>query len=186
MNRLLGLCFVLFISLALLLPGCKTASPTPDAPASHWTLNAPDSRPPAVDFNLESRDGSMKTLADYKGKVVWMTFWASWCAPCRNELKLLKPLHEKYKDQGFSVVAINVDGADEKAKAKSMFLAFRAGYPLLFDSDTRLAQQYSPSIEIPFGLLIDREGRQVVFHRGFVPNDLPALEEAIAKELQRP
>jgi hypothetical protein len=67
------------------------------------------------------------------------------------------------------VAAVNVDGSDEKARAKSMFAAFRAGYPLLFDPDTRLARQYSPSIGIPFGLLIDREGRQVYLHRASCP-----------------
>src|SRR5260370_36099384 len=71
---------------------------------------------PAKDFQLESLDGSKIRLSDLKGKVVMLNFWATWCAPCISEMPLFVRMYEKYRAQGFEILAVSVDDKVDRYK----------------------------------------------------------------------
>ena len=76
--------------------------------------NAASSSGPAPQFTLDSRTGSKISLAQYKGRVVMLNFWASWCGPCRQEMPLLEGIYKKYNKLGFTLIGVNVE-PDSKA-----------------------------------------------------------------------
>ena len=92
--------------------------------ATAWPAAATDGAVPAPAFSLASRAGGQVSLADLKGQVVMINFWASWCGPCRQEFPALDQIYAKYKPMGFTLVAINVES--EKADAEK-FLGGDAG-----------------------------------------------------------
>ena len=76
-------------------------------------VQAKEMNEPAPDFTLKSRQGDNLRLEDFRGQVVMLNFWASWCAPCLSSLPLYNDMYHKYKDQGLEIVAINVDNPIE-------------------------------------------------------------------------
>jgi len=121
---------------------------------------------PAPAFALESLDGQKVSLADYRGKTLVTTFWASWCGPCRMELPVLvKFYNEQHKpDSNFEIVAISVDTETDDARkaAKSLKLPF----PVLLDADSHASHDYSVDA-IPTMFVIDRGGKVTSSHTGF-------------------
>lgn len=106
-------------------------------------------------------------LEDYQGKVVYVDFWASWCGPCRRSFPKLEALHQKYQDQGFEVVAINLD---EEADAGHEFLErYPVSFTIARDATGDVAEQYQLK-GMPSAYLLDQQGvvQQVVvgFHEG--------------------
>ena len=93
--------------------------------AAAWPAAATDGAVPAPAFTLASRAGGEVSLAELKGQVVMINFWASWCGPCRQEFPALDQIYAKYKPMGFTLVAINV----ESEKAESWPLAWSAIAP---------------------------------------------------------
>src|SRR5262245_19199440 len=71
---------------------------------------------PAPNFSLQSRDGKTVSLADYKGQVVMVNFWATWCQPCRQEMPHLEAIYKKYNSLGFTLLGVNVEDNPEGAK----------------------------------------------------------------------
>jgi cytochrome c biogenesis protein CcmG/thiol:disulfide interchange protein DsbE len=103
-------------------------------------------------------------LAQYRGKVVVVDFWASWCVPCRRSFPWLNEMHEKYADDGLVIVGVNMDASDTDAQA---FLAeFPALFQIINDPDGDLAREYDV-IAMPSSYVIDRDGTQVARHLGF-------------------
>jgi thiol-disulfide isomerase/thioredoxin len=116
------------------------------------------------------------SLAQLKGKVVYLDFWASWCKPCALSLPALDGFRKEFPSKDFAVLAVNVDHDPALAKA---FLSRRpVGYPSLFDPKGDLPVRFGVET-MPTSFLIDREGviRQV--HRGFRKEDVPELRSAI-------
>ena len=115
-------------------------------------------KPLAADFNLPDMDGKRHRLADYRGKVVVLNFWATWCPPCREELPSMEKAHRLLAGEDVRIVAINV-GED----ADTVF-TFTADYPMsydvLLDTDSSVIRQY-PVIGLPTTLIIDPRGRIV-------------------------
>ena len=92
-------------SIARLALACVLACASPLAAAEAINIPAPD-------FTLESRSGENLRLEDHRGEVVMLNFWASWCGPCRQEMPLMDELYSQYKDLGFTILAVNVDGSE--------------------------------------------------------------------------
>ncbi|MFP5350878.1 MAG: TlpA disulfide reductase family protein [Gammaproteobacteria bacterium] len=119
----------------------------------------------APDFTLKSDSGRNLKLSELRGEVVMINFWATWCAPCREEMPLLNQLYEQYRKVGFTLLAINVD--DDPAKARTMARKLGVSFPVLFDTDKRVSKLYDVAA-MPSTLLIDRDGRVRYVHRGYV------------------
>jgi thiol-disulfide isomerase/thioredoxin len=108
----------------------------------------------ADDFNIDA----------YKGKVVYIDFWASWCGPCKESFPWLNKIHQKYKDQGLVVVGINVD--KEKSKADEFLKEHPAQFPIFFNADGSLAKKFGVK-GMPYSVIIDKKGQVIHSHIGF-------------------
>jgi thiol-disulfide isomerase/thioredoxin len=141
----------------------------------------------APDFTLKDLSGRAHKLSGYFPEhVVLLNFWATWCVPCVKELPYLQKFQDLYGPKGLQVLTINVDGPDRLATV-SGFLA-RYGYtlPVLLDTESRVVSVYDPRLNLPYSVLLDRQGTIRYAHLGYSPGDERLLEERIAALLQEP
>lgn len=125
---------------------------------------AKDLGAPAPDFTLKSQTGQNVKLSEQVGNVLLINFWASWCSPCREEMPLLEEIHQKYKDLGFSVLAINVD---ENTELADKFLStINVTFPVLYDNSAKVSQLYDVDA-MPTTVIVDRDGNMRYFHKSF-------------------
>lgn len=144
-----------------------TAGP---APAVDPGGEAPSFQAPRLDA-----DGSV-SLAAYRGRVVYLDFWATWCPPCRLSLPALEGLRQEFPAEDFAVVAVNLDRDLEDARR---FLRRRpVGYPSASDPEGLLPERFGVET-MPTAFLIDREGVVRHVHRGFRRGDVDELREHI-------
>ena len=149
--------------------------------ATAWPAAATDGAVPAPQFSLASRAGGEVSLADLKGQVVMINFWASWCGPCRQEFPALDQIYAKYKPMGFTLVAINVES--ETSDAAKFLSATPASFPILFDPDNTVSGKYGVSA-MPTTVLVDRQGRVRWQHRAYKPGDEAKYIEQIRAALR--
>jgi peroxiredoxin len=118
----------------------------------------------APDFTLKSASGPNLRLAEQRGQVVMVNFWATWCGPCRVELPHLSRLHDTYKKAGFAVLGVNIDNNPQQA----IDLAQRLGvsFPVLLDTNKAVVTAYDLR-DMPATVLIDRDGRVRHIYRGY-------------------
>ncbi len=134
----------------------------------------------ATDFTLRSIDGRSVRLSDYLGRdVVMLNFWATWCVPCLGEMPELEKLHQKYKNQGLTIIGISMDGPETVANVDSTVRRYGVTYPIVLDEETRVVAAYNPTRDAPFGVLIDRAGRIVETKLGYAPGDELELEQKL-------
>ena len=130
----------------------------------------------AEDFTLRNFECAAISLSDYKGQVVYLDFWASWCKPCVASFPKLEALQQKYGNHGFTVLAINLD--ENKANALAFLQKHPVTYPVLYDKDAKVAESYQVAA-MPSSYFIDKKGNIRLSHRGFVPGDEVKIEKAI-------
>ncbi len=137
--------------------------------------------PDAPAFSLTDLQGKEVSLGDFKGKVVFLNFWATWCPPCRREIPAFIELVEKYKDDGFIVLGVAVDPREFQGVDKVKPFAEQMGinYPVLYDSKG-VSQLYGGIRSIPTTFVINREGKVVGRIVGSRPKD---VFEGIIKDL---
>lgn len=129
-------------------------------------LSAKEVSGQAPDFTLKSRSGENVRLAEQRGQVVMINFWASWCGPCREEMPHLEAIYQEYMDYGFILLGVNVD---EKSELAERFLAqVPVSFPVLFDPSSSVSQLYKIDA-MPTTMLIDRDGNQRYLHRAYRP-----------------
>lgn len=135
------------------------------------------------DFTLQDLNNNDVTLSKLleKGPVL-VSFWATWCSPCKEEMKKLQPIYEKYKDQGFTYLAVNNDNQKSIAKAKSYINANGYSFPVVLDTDKQIFEAYS-GIGLPYSLLIDQNKKIVAKHLGYVTGDEDKIEQEIKDAL---
>lgn len=121
---------------------------------------------PAPDFALKSSTGENLRLSEYRGDVVMINFWATWCGPCRQEMPLLDEIHGRYRDAGFTVIGVNLDGESDRARRMAEDLG--VSFPLLFDEDKSVSKLYGIRA-MPVTFLIDRDGTVRHVHQGYRP-----------------
>lgn len=136
---------------------------------------------PAPDFTLESRSGENLRLEDYRGEVVMLNFWASWCGPCRQEMPLMDDIYSQYKDLGFTILAVNVD--ENRDEALRFLEAVPVDYPILYDPESRVSELYEVQA-MPTTVMIDRNGNARFVHYGYQPGYEDDYEQQI-RELVR-
>jgi peroxiredoxin len=129
---------------------------------------AADSSGPAPQFTLGAKGGGTINLAQYKGQVVMINFWASWCGPCRQEMPYLEDIYKKYNKLGFTLVGVNVE-PDSKA-ADEWLKATPVTFPVGYDKDSKVSQLYAVS-GMPSTVIIDRKGNLRYVHHGYKPGD---------------
>jgi peroxiredoxin len=137
---------------------------------------------PAPDFTLRSAAGGNLRLAELRGRVVLVNFWATWCGPCKIEMPHLNRIYEKYASAGFVLLGVNIDEDPKQALA----LATRMGlkFPVLFDTDKAVSRRYALD-SMPGTVLIDRDGKVRHVHKGYrdgVEATYEAQVRALVKE----
>jgi len=156
-----------FAALCLLLPAC-THKPLP---ASTGKL--------APDFSLADANGASIRLSAYRGKVVLLDFWATWCGGCKTEIPWYIEFQDKYRDAGLSAIGVSMD-ADGWKSVKPFLANHKLNYPVVIGDDD-LGEQFGV-INMPLTLLIDRNGKIAESHAGVVDKD--SFEAKIRSLLQ--
>jgi thiol-disulfide isomerase/thioredoxin len=125
---------------------------------------------PAPAFKLSGRGGKTIDLAQFKGQVVMINFWATWCVPCRQEMPLLEDIYKKYKPMGFTMLGVNVEPDTKDAEAWLGKLAKPVTFPIAYDVDSKVSKLYKVET-MPTTVLVDRKGNVRVLHRGYKAGD---------------
>ena len=121
---------------------------------------------PAPDFALKSSSGENLRLSEYRGDVVMINFWATWCGPCRQEMPLLDELYSRYQRVGFNLLGVNID--DDSSRAMDMIDELGVSFPVLFDSSKEVSRLYQVDA-MPVTIIVDRDGNVRYLHQGYKP-----------------
>ncbi len=166
---------LLTVTLCLALAAAIAAS------QSRQALTPLADRPPAPEFDLRDMDGTLHRMSDYRGRVVIVNFWATWCPPCREEMPSMQRAYEQLRQEGIQMLAINI-GEDEDT-----IFAFTADYPvefpLLLDLDSATIQSW-PVKGLPTTFVVDAQGRlayRAIGGREWDDPDLLATVRALKK-----
>jgi cytochrome c biogenesis protein CcmG/thiol:disulfide interchange protein DsbE len=162
---------------SLLLQGCNSSDADPKA-AGSGNAGAAVTGP---DFSLSDvASGRQVSLSSYRGKVVLLDFWATWCGPCRMEIPHFVELYKQYKDQGFEVIGVSLD-QQGVAVVKPFIEQWNVNYTTVIDSNGQLANAYGGIRAIPSTFLIGKNGQILEHYVGY--NDKNVFEDAIKKAL---
>jgi peroxiredoxin len=191
----LGVGVGLALGCAVLFTGCSDIGSVKPAPKAKQEHN-PAARSSAAPFNLDSAvgrptpafslkdaNGEVVRPADYKGKVVLLDFWATWCGPCKIEIPWFIELEKQYKDQGFAVLGVSMD-EDGWSAVKPYVQNMKMNYRVLLGNDD-VSNAYGGLDSLPTTLLIDRQGRIASVHVG-VSMGKEEFKNAIVQLLKAP
>lgn len=134
---------------------------------------------PAPDFTLPLIDGGQLQLSSYRGKVVLLDFWATWCVPCREETPHFVELQQKYGGQGLQIIGVSMD--DSTDPVHTFYQQFHVNYPVVMGT-ADVGAAYGGVLGLPIAFLIDREGRIYAKHMG--ATDVAVFEKDITTLLQ--
>jgi len=152
-------------------------------PKLGYTLTALSKPIPAPDFTLEDIDAKKFSLKDYRGKVVLLNFWATWCPPCRREMPSLERLNQKFKGKKFVVLALNQMEGSDQVFTYTAELEVAPTFTILFDKDSNVARAYSVQ-GLPTTYLIDKKGNIRFRAIGGREFDHPEVEKQIMQLMQ--
>ncbi|HEX3915339.1 MAG TPA: TlpA disulfide reductase family protein [Steroidobacteraceae bacterium] len=161
------------LSTATLLKRCAMAA---IVVASTALAAGGDAAGPAPSFTLSTLAGQPSGLGAYKGQVVMVNFWATWCGPCQQEMPLLDQMYKKYKPAGFTLIGINVD--KETPPVKQLLERKPVSFPVLLDPANQVSKAYHVD-EMPSSVIIDRKGQIRYIHRGYKPGDENEYQDRI-------
>ena len=139
----------------------------------------------APDFVLKGELGETikeVKLSDYKGQVVYLDFWASWCTPCKDSFPWMNAMQAKYKDKGVTFIAINVDR--KPTDAKTFLTNTPADFLIAFDSTGKIPRQYDV-MGMPSAFVIGKDGNILYSHIGFHKNNLSEYEAHIQQAVTK-
>ena len=150
--------YVAAFSLAVLLAGAVGLSPS-------WSMGSrvPTVGMPVDEFRLVDLDGKTHSLSQYRGKVVLVNFWATWCKPCTTEMPAMQASFDKLRDKGFVVLAINE--LEDDAKVREHIKQYGHTFPVLMDRDNKVANQFGV-FGLPVSVFIDPQGRVQEYIKG--------------------
>lgn len=136
----------------------------------------------APGFQLPGRQGQVDAN-DYRGKVLWLDFWASWCGPCRESFPWMNSMLKKYRSQGLAILAINLD--QDQQEAKRFLKQYQADFDIAFDTQGQTPEHYGVQ-GMPSAFLISAEGRIIGRHTGFRRDSPTAYENQLRAALGLP
>jgi thiol-disulfide isomerase/thioredoxin len=145
------------------------------------TMAMAETNKQAPAFTLEGLNGAV-ALEDYKGKVVYLDFWASWCSPCKDSFPWMNAMQEKYAEQGLVFVAVNVDR--KKQDAETFLVSTPANFTIAFDDKGFTPKQYQV-MGMPSAYVIDRHGKILHSHIGFNRDDAAEYVAHILQALNK-
>ncbi len=167
MKKALG---VLLVMMTFAAAGCKPRPSVNPSATNH---------PQAPAFSLTDINGQKLDLAAFRGKVVLLDFWATWCAPCRTEIPHFIDMQNRYGAQGLQIVGISLDDSDKPVK--KYYAEQKMNYPVAVGDD-KLAEAYGGVLGLPVAFIIDREGRIIAKHTG--ETDIAVFEKEISDALK--
>jgi peroxiredoxin len=130
----------------------------------------------AADFTLRDIEGAETKLSSQKGKVVVLSFWATWCGPCKEEMPHLEAMYKELQGQGLVVLSISTDDPRSAARVKPFITKMGYTFPVLLDRESTVISAYNPSKTLPYTVVIDREGNVVRRTSGYNPGDETELK----------
>ena len=137
----------------------------------------------APDFSLESLTGELISLSQFKGKIVLVDFWATWCPPCRQSIPELVKLQEQYREDGLIILGLSLDDPQQANNEylRAFVKHFKINYPIL-RADLNVVKAYNGTVQmaIPTLFVVARDGKIAAQHVGFSPG---AVEQSIKKLL---
>ena len=142
----------------------------------------PDLGSAAPDFTLRSSTGKNLKLSEYRGQVVMINFWATWSAPCRQEMPHLNRLYEQYRKAGFMLLGVNIDDNPKVAQAMVEQLGVR--FPVLYDTSKQVSKRYDVDA-MPSTVIVDRDGKVQYLHRGYRSGTEQQYEAKVREILKR-
>jgi cytochrome c-type biogenesis protein len=144
-----------------------------------FAVDTPEDRTPVADFSLDDLDGEEVSRSDFNGKVVVISFWATWCGPCLQELPHMQEIANEHSDD-VVVLAITTDGPDTMSEVRNIVRRNRWTMPILLDQDGSVMAQLNPRGTQPFTMFIDRSGNLAASHEGFSSGDEVGHAETVA------
>lgn len=135
----------------------------------------------APDFTLKAIDGVNLRLAEQRGDIMLINFWASWCGPCIQEMPQLDKLAEKYQPLGVQVWGVNVES--DSSAAKAYLSKVSVGFPILLDQDNSVSKAYQVEA-MPTTVILDKDGKVRSVHRGYKPGFEKKYEDDIKSLLR--
>ena len=165
----------LLLLAALALPAA--AQPLKESqPLKQWKGGAT----PALE--LQDVDGKLHRLADYRGKVVLLNFWATWCAPCREEMPSMQSLRQSFEGRPFAVLAVNVGEGERAARDFGEKMALR--FPILLDRDMTATRAWSARV-LPASYVIGPDGKVAYSYLGAIDWSSPQVKTALERLMPR-
>jgi peroxiredoxin len=132
------------------------------------------------EIGLKDLSGNPVTAASLAGKVVVIDFWATWCAPCREELPVLQRLYKKYGSQGLVIVGVSVD--KEPGNIAEFLKKLAVSFPVVHDAGHQVSARYSPP-RMPSSYIVDKKGIVRFVHGGYRADDATEFEKQIQQLL---
>jgi peroxiredoxin len=172
LNRVFGMSIAFALAASLMIAGVIAVATAEPLPAP--TLTPVREQPLAKDFTLSDLNNKRHRLHDYRGKVVLVNFWATWCPPCRREIPAMQRLWEKLKSEDFVLLAVDMAEDEETVFGFTFATGVEITFPVLLDHDGAVIESW-PVIGMPTSFLIDRKGRIVYRAVGGREWDDPAL-----------
>jgi peroxiredoxin len=163
----------------------STGGPTSGSTAGSAGGTADGSAGSAPDFELPSLDGTSVRLSEFRGKVVLIDFWSTTCDPCLAEMPHLVDLYKKHKDGGFVVLAISLDGPESRAQVSSVVHDKEMIFPVLVDEETSVVALYNPKREMPYSVIVGKNGSVVWKRAGYQPGSEAQITTEVEKALAK-
>ncbi|MFO0748920.1 MAG: TlpA disulfide reductase family protein [Myxococcota bacterium] len=162
---------------------CAVALAPACASTSGATAGANEIRP----FRLSDLGGDTVDLAQHLGKdVVLISFWATYCEPCKAEMPFLQGFHDRYKTQGLAVVSVSIDGPETQAEVAPYIRKQGYTFPVVIDKDGAVAQSLNPTTSAPYAIIVGRDGKVRKRISGFQGSEAPELEKELQALLAEP
>ncbi|WP_413490343.1 TlpA disulfide reductase family protein [Shewanella baltica] len=136
---------------------------------------------PSLDHQVFNAQNQAVSLSEFKGKVVYVDFWASWCGPCRKSFPWMNEIQKKYQDQGLAVVAINLDTDNELAQ--EFLKQVPANFSVRFNPEGDVARSFD-LLGMPSSFMFNRQGQLVQHHVGFYADKAAEYEQELVSLLK--